>query len=75
MGAAGLRAEEIGFHFLERVGDLGERGDTRAGAVVAEIKRDGIEEIAEDARERDEHDATAGEIDAVGGEVSEDAGL
>ena len=36
-------------------------GDGFAGAIVAEVERDRVEEIAGDARQRDEHDAPAGE--------------
>ena len=57
-----LRAEDVGLHFLEGVGHLGEGGDRGTGAVVAEIKRNGVEEIAEDAREGDENHAGTGEI-------------
>ena len=40
------------------------RAATGAGAVVAEIERDGIEQVAEDARQGDEHHAAAVEGDA-----------
>ena len=41
-------------------------------AIVAEIKRDWIEEIAEYARQGDQQDATAGEIDTAFPEIGDD---
>lgn len=66
-------AERVGFDLVKSVGDLCERGDGLAVAVVAKIEGDGFEEIAEDPRERDEENAAAGEVDPTAGEVVDHA--
>ena len=54
------RAQEIRLQFAEGIPHLDNGAERSAGGVGAKVEGDGIKDIAEHARESDQHDASSG---------------
>ena len=69
-------AEHVGFGFAKGVGHFREGGVGAAGGGRDEVERDGVELVAEHARQGEQQHAGAGAgIEAFGGEAGEHAGF
>ena len=74
VGAEVFRAEEEGLLFAEGVADFGDGAERSVLGIEAEVERDGVEDVAEDAAVREEEDAgVGGEWESLRGDPGEHA--